>query len=46
VDGAEASGKTVDEAIENALAEIGLERHEVEVEVLAEGRGGLFGFGG
>jgi spoIIIJ-associated protein len=42
----EETGKTVDEAIENALAVIGLERHEVNVEVLSEGRGGLFGIGG
>jgi spoIIIJ-associated protein len=46
VDGVEGSGKTVDEAVENALAEIGLDRHEVQVEVLSEGRGGLFGIGG
>jgi spoIIIJ-associated protein len=42
----EATGKTVDDAIENALAELGLDRHEVSVEVLAAGRPGLFGIGG
>jgi len=42
----EASGKTVDEATENALADLGLEQHEVTVEVLAPGRPGLFGIGG
>jgi spoIIIJ-associated protein len=42
----EATGKTVDEAIENGLAELGLERHEVTVEALSEGRAGLFGIGG
>jgi spoIIIJ-associated protein len=42
----EASGKTVDEAVENGLAELGVERHEVTVEVLAEGKAGLFGIGG
>jgi spoIIIJ-associated protein len=42
----EATGKTVEEATENGLAELGLERHEVTVEILAEGRAGLFGIGG
>ena len=42
----EATGKTVDEAIEDGLAELGLERHDVTVQVLKEGRAGLFGIGG
>ncbi len=42
----EASGKTVDDAIESGLAELGLERHEVTVDVLSQGRSGLFGIGG
>ena len=42
----ESTGKTVEEATENALAELGLESHEVTVEVLAQGRPGLFGIGG
>ena len=43
---AEAAGKTVDEAVENGLVDLGLERHEVDVEILSEGRPGLFGIGG
>ncbi len=43
--GVEASGKTVDEAIENALSELGVERGAVDVEVLSEGRGGVLGVG-
>ena len=31
----EMTGKTVDEAIDNGLAELGLERHEVAVEAAA-----------
>jgi spoIIIJ-associated protein len=42
----EETGKSVDEAIENGLAELGLESHEVTVEVLSQGRAGLFGLGG
>ena len=42
----DASGKTVEEAIEKALAELGLERTEVEVEVVREGRSGILGIGG
>ncbi|MGB2695909.1 MAG: RNA-binding cell elongation regulator Jag/EloR [Dehalococcoidia bacterium] len=42
----EATGKTVDDAVENALAELGLERHQVTVAVVSEGRPGLFGIGG
>ena len=39
----EVSGKTVDEAVNKALEQLGLEREQVEVEVLNEGRTGLWG---
>jgi spoIIIJ-associated protein len=42
----EASGKTVEEAIEHALEELGAGRDEVEVEVLTEAKGGILGVGG
>jgi spoIIIJ-associated protein len=42
----EASGKTVDEAIEKALQQLGLDRSQVDVEIVSEGRTGLFGLGG
>lgn len=42
----EASGKSVEEAVEKALQELGLTRSQVEVEVLQQGRSGILGFGG
>ena len=42
----EASGKTVEEAIEHALAEMGVERDAVEVEVVTESKSGILGVGG
>jgi spoIIIJ-associated protein len=42
----EASGKTVEEAIEKALEELGVGRDEVEVEVVNEAKGGILGVGG
>ncbi len=42
----ETSARTVEEAIEAALSELGLDRSEVEIEVLKEGKVGLFGLGG
>ena len=44
--GVEGSGRNVEEAIENALAELGASRDEVEVEVLSQGRSGRLGIGG
>ena len=41
----EISGKTVDEAIDNALQHLGVTRSEVEIEVLSKGRPGILGFG-
>lgn len=43
MDGVEASGRTVEEAIDRALSQLGLDRSQVEVEVLSEGRGGILG---
>lgn len=42
----ECTGKTVDEAVEHGLTELGLERHQVTIEVVSEGKSGLFGIGG
>lgn len=41
----EASGKSVDEAVEKALTRLGKSRDKVEVQVLREPSGGLLGFG-
>lgn len=42
----EAEGDTIDEAIENALKILGVDRDRVSVDILAEGRKGILGFGG
>ena len=42
----EISAKTVEEAIQHALEQLGLSREEVEVTVLKEGRHGILGLGG
>ncbi|MFA5375257.1 MAG: RNA-binding cell elongation regulator Jag/EloR [Dehalococcoidia bacterium] len=46
MDSLEKSAKTVDEAIELALEELGASRDEVEIVVLKEGRSGFLGIGG
>ena len=40
----EFTGKTVEEAVENGLRELGLSREEAEIRVLEEGKKKLFGF--
>jgi spoIIIJ-associated protein len=42
----EAEGKTIDQAIEDALKKLGTTRDRVTVEILAEARKGVFGIGG
>src|SRR3990170_2331912 len=42
----EVSAKSVDEAIDIALEELGLKRQQVEIETLPAGKPGLFGIGG
>jgi len=42
----EVSAKTVEEAVDSALIELGLSRSDVEVEVLQEGKNGILGWGG
>ncbi len=41
----EVSGKSVDEAVEKGLAELGLGHDDVDVEILSEGARGLLGMG-
>lgn len=41
----EAEGDTIDEAIANALKILGVERERVTVDILAEGKKGIFGIG-
>jgi spoIIIJ-associated protein len=42
----EVSAKSVDEAIDIALEELGLKRQQVHIEILTGGKAGLFGIGG
>lgn len=46
MDSLEKSAKTVDEAVELALAELGASRDEVDIVVVKEGRSGFLGIGG
>jgi len=46
VDSVESEGRTVNEASEKALEQLGLRREQVDVEVLSEGRPRLLGFRG
>jgi spoIIIJ-associated protein len=39
------SAKTIDEAIEQGLAQLGLTREQVDVEIVKEGKRGVFGIG-
>jgi spoIIIJ-associated protein len=41
----EVHARTTDEAIRQALSQLGVSREEVDVEILAEGRSGVFGVG-
>ncbi len=46
MEGVEAEGRTVNEATDKALQELGLRKDQVDVEVLSEGRPRLLGFRG
>jgi spoIIIJ-associated protein len=45
MDFVEVEGDTIDNAIENALKTLGVDRDKVTVDILSEGRKGIFGFG-
>ena len=42
----EARAKTVEEAIQQAINQLGVSREEVEVDVVSEGKSGILGLGG
>jgi spoIIIJ-associated protein len=44
-EGLQESGKSVEEAVAKALERLGLDRSQVEIEIVSEGRTGLFGIG-
>ncbi len=46
VESIESEGETIDEAIANAVAALGVPRERVQVEILTDARRGLLGFGG
>lgn len=41
----ETTGRTVEEAIEIALEQLGADRDQVEIDVISQGKGGILGFG-
>ena len=43
--GLEASGKTVEEAVQKALQQLGLTEEKVEITILKKGKAGILGFG-
>jgi spoIIIJ-associated protein len=45
MDFVETEGETIDDAIGNALKTLGVDRDKVMVDILSEGRKGIFGFG-
>ena len=45
MDYVETEGDTIDKAIENALKLLGVEREKITVDILAEGKKGILGFG-
>lgn len=46
MDSVEVSAKSVDEAIDIALEDLGLKRNQVSIEILTPGKPGIFGLGG
>ncbi len=46
MDFVETEGDTIDQAIANALKMLGVARDEITVDILSEGKKGIFGFGG
>ena len=45
MDFVETEGDTIDQAIEDALRRLGVERDKITVDILSEGKKGIFGFG-